>query len=121
MVFHRFIYLSDGFGREVFVSLLLGFFITNSVARWTSCVESFMGLFEAIRALQMQLHALGVAIEKIDRPVRYGLLSAWLLDKTLREERNKQLPERIWEQRLEGVRWKRHGFWRIFMGFAGFA
>ena len=31
---------------EVFVSLLLGFFITNSVARWTSCVESFLGLFE---------------------------------------------------------------------------
>lgn len=33
----------------VFVSLLLGFFITHSVARWTSCVESFLGLFEAAR------------------------------------------------------------------------
>ena len=34
---------------QVFVSLLLGFFITHSVARWTSCVESFLGLFEAGR------------------------------------------------------------------------
>eukprot|EP00913_Durusdinium_trenchii_P031903 g29879.t1 len=85
----------------VFVSLLLGFFITNSVARWTSCVESFLGLFEAIRALQMQLHALGVSIVKIDRPVRYGLVSAWLLDRTLREDRREGLPDRIWDQLIE--------------------
>lgn len=85
----------------VFVSLLLGFFITNSVARWTSCVESFLGLFEAIRALQMQLHALGVSIGKIDRPVRYGMLSAWLLDRTLREDRKEGLPQEIWDRMLE--------------------
>lgn len=85
----------------VFVSLLLGFFITNSVARWTSCVESFLGLFEAIRALQMQLHALGVSIAKIDRPVRYGMVSAWLLDRTLREDRKEGLPQEIWDRILE--------------------
>lgn len=82
----------------VFVSLLLGFFITHSVARWTSCVESFLGLFEAIRALQMQLHALGVSIAKIDRPVRYGLLSAWLLDHTMREDRKAGLRPEIWDR-----------------------
>lgn len=82
----------------VFVSLLLVFFITHSVARWTSCVESFLGLFEAIRALQMQLHALGVSIAKIDRPVRYGLLSAWLLDHTMREDRKAGLRPEIWDR-----------------------
>lgn len=68
------------------------------MARWTSCVESFLGLFEAIRALQMQLHALGVSIAKIDRPVRYGLLSAWLLDHTMREDRKAGLRPEIWDR-----------------------
>jgi len=78
----------------VFVSLLLGFFITNSVKRWTSCVEAFLALFEAIRALQMQLHALGVPSKKIDTPVRYGILSAWFIDRTLRMEQLKDQEQR---------------------------
>lgn len=53
----------------VFVSLLLGFFITHSVARWTSCVESFLGLFEA-----------------------------WLLDHTMREDRKAGLRPEIWDR-----------------------
>ncbi|CAE7398417.1 NSUN2 [Symbiodinium pilosum] len=74
----------------VFVSLMLGFFITNSVKRWTSCVEAFLSLFEAIRALQMQLHALGVESKRIDVPVRYGILSAWFIERILRVEQLKE-------------------------------
>lgn len=62
----------------VFVSLLLGFYLSSSIKRWTTCIDGFLSLFEVIRALQMQLHALGVARDSIAKVVRYGLLSAWL-------------------------------------------
>ncbi|CAK9082437.1 unnamed protein product [Durusdinium trenchii] len=62
----------------VFVSLLLGFYLTSSVKRWSTCIDGFLNLFEVIRALQMQLHALGVGRGDIARVVRYGLVSSWL-------------------------------------------
>jgi len=62
----------------VFVSLLLGFYLTSSIKRWTTCIDGFLSLFEVIRALQMQLHALGVGRESIAKVVRFGMVSAWL-------------------------------------------
>lgn len=64
---------------NVFIGLLLGFFLTSSLDRWFRCVQGLLDLFEAIRGLQMQLLALGVSQEKLDMTMRYGLLSAHLL------------------------------------------
>jgi len=64
---------------NVFVGMLLGFFVSSAMYRWYGCVHGFMELLEAIRCLQMQMFALGVEHEKIEKLNRYGLLSAWLL------------------------------------------
>jgi predicted membrane chloride channel (bestrophin family) len=69
---------------SVFVGLLLGFFMSSSMARWYSCATGFLELFDAIRLLQMQLFALGVPEEKIDDCIRYTMLSAWLLSLQLK-------------------------------------
>lgn len=63
-----------------FVGLLLGFFVKSSVGRWFMCVDGFLELTDAVRNLQMQLYALGVPEEKIDLVIRYGYVSAWLLN-----------------------------------------
>merc|ERR1719171_1593680 len=60
---------------KVFLAFLLGFFMSSSSARWSTCVDGLLNLFEAVRNLAMQMHALGVEEEKIWTVVRFGLLA----------------------------------------------
>jgi len=68
---------------NVVVGLLMGFFLTSSMNRWHSCVNSFLQLLDAIRNLQMQLVALGVPDKDSILMLRYAFASAWLLYGTL--------------------------------------
>ena len=45
---------------NVFVGLLLGFFLSSSMTRWYACVNAFLTLLDAVRSMQMQMIALGV-------------------------------------------------------------
>lgn len=71
---------------NVFVGLLLGFFMSSSMNRWYASANGFMELFDSIRNLQMQLFALGVPSHMNAHCVRYGLVSAKLLAKGLNVE-----------------------------------
>jgi len=71
---------------NVFVGMLLGFFVSSAMNRWYGCCQGFMDLLEAIRCLQMQMFALGVDIDLINKLNRYGTLSAWLLHFSLNSE-----------------------------------
>jgi len=64
---------------NVFVGLLLGFFLSSSMKRWYDCVNSFLSLLDAVRSMQMQMIALGANQEQSDTLSRFGILSAWLL------------------------------------------
>jgi len=64
---------------NIFLGLMLSFFLRDSVARWGKCVDGFLGLFNAIRNLAMQFHALGVEQERANTCVRYGVTSAVIL------------------------------------------
>lgn len=75
---------SDKFAKlstflTVFVGLLLSFFMSSSMNRWYTAVSAFLELFDAVRNLQMQCHALGVSRERESMLTRYGVLSSWLL------------------------------------------
>lgn len=92
-----------GSSLRVFVGFLLGFFLSATVHRWLHCVNAFLDLFNAIRNLQMQLHALGVSQDKVDLVMRYGVLSAWLHDHSLKgdgngPEKKKEWMDKVWEQ-----------------------
>mmetsp|Transcript_120163 Transcript_120163/g.256431 ORF Transcript_120163/g.256431 Transcript_120163/m.256431 type:complete len:455 (-) Transcript_120163:111-1475(-) len=102
---------------NVFVGLLLGFFMSASVTRWWACVDGFLVLFDAIRNIQMQLIALGVEEEKIDGCLRFGVISAWILSMQLRSEKietkkgQDMAMDSMWEmleteQRREGCQWE---------------
>jgi len=71
---------------NVFVGLLLGFFLSSSMNRWWNCVTAFLELLDAVRSMQMQMTALGVAQERTETLSRYGILSAWLLHLSLNLE-----------------------------------
>lgn len=64
---------------KVFLAFLLGFFMASSVGRWTTTVKGFLGLFNAVRNMCMQMHALGVENDKIKEVVRYGIVSCVFL------------------------------------------
>lgn len=64
---------------NVFVGMLLGFFLASSMNRWYGCVAAFLELLDAVRSMQMQMTALGVDQERSETLSRYGILSAWLL------------------------------------------
>jgi len=68
---------------NVFVGLLLGFFLSSSMKRWYDCVDAFLTLLDAVRSMQMQMIALGVNQEQADTVSRFGILSAWLLHYSL--------------------------------------
>jgi len=68
---------------KVIVGLLLGFFLSSSVARWYTCTNGFLELFDAIRGMQMQLSALGVPKERVHLCLRYCILSANCLNNSL--------------------------------------
>jgi len=71
---------------NVFVGLLLGFFISSSMTRWYNAADGFMELFDHIRSLMMDLTALGVDEPKVDAIIRYGVLSGWMLNMELHVE-----------------------------------
>jgi len=71
---------------NVFVGFLIGFFMASSMQRWYNCANGFLELFDAVRNLQMQFYALGVNEDRLSLCVRYGVLSATLLDMQLRAE-----------------------------------
>mmetsp|Transcript_76520 Transcript_76520/g.212522 ORF Transcript_76520/g.212522 Transcript_76520/m.212522 type:complete len:423 (-) Transcript_76520:195-1463(-) len=60
---------------NVFVSLALGFYLNSSVKRWHSCVNEFLGLFNMIRNMSMQLHSFGVPEDKTKLCLRYCVVS----------------------------------------------
>lgn len=64
---------------KVFLAFLLGFFMASSVGRWTTTVKGFLNLFNAVRNMAMQMHALGVDNDKIEHVVRYGIVSCVFL------------------------------------------
>eukprot|EP00747_Dinoflagellata_sp_TGD_P163390 gnl/TRDRNA2_/TRDRNA2_182019_c0_seq1.p1 gnl/TRDRNA2_/TRDRNA2_182019_c0~~gnl/TRDRNA2_/TRDRNA2_182019_c0_seq1.p1 ORF type:complete len:407 (-),score=63.52 gnl/TRDRNA2_/TRDRNA2_182019_c0_seq1:74-1294(-) len=72
-------FLQVGTFLNVFVGVMLGFFLSSSVNRWYSCATGFLELFDAIRNMQMQCHALGVRPELENKLMRYGVLSVWLI------------------------------------------
>lgn len=69
---------------SLFVTLMLSFFLSSSVNRWIECVSGFLELFNSIRNLAMQLHALGVEKGRSQMCLRYGVLSAYFLVHELR-------------------------------------
>jgi len=71
---------------NVFVGLMLGFFLTSSMRRWYSCADGFMQIMDAIRNLHTQFMALGVAEDKQNDVLRYGILSVLLLELELQTE-----------------------------------
>jgi len=86
---------------NVFVSLMVGFFISSSIRRWYAAADGFMELFDAARSLQMDLFALGVDDKTIDAIMRYACLSGWLLNMELAIEASEPdkkagLTERMW-------------------------
>eukprot|EP00747_Dinoflagellata_sp_TGD_P027089 gnl/TRDRNA2_/TRDRNA2_132380_c0_seq1.p1 gnl/TRDRNA2_/TRDRNA2_132380_c0~~gnl/TRDRNA2_/TRDRNA2_132380_c0_seq1.p1 ORF type:complete len:528 (-),score=87.14 gnl/TRDRNA2_/TRDRNA2_132380_c0_seq1:87-1670(-) len=72
-------FIKVGTFLNIFVGLLLGFFLSSSVSRWHQCATGFLELFDAIRNMQMQCHALGVPSARENFLVRYGVLSVVLL------------------------------------------
>lgn len=86
---------------KVFLAFLLGFFMSSSAARWSTCVDGLLNLFEAVRNLAMQLHTLGVEQEKIWTVTRLGVLACEFLIQDLEitfctPEEQKQLYEEWW-------------------------
>merc|ERR1719162_2613294 len=80
---------------SMFVTLMLSFFLSTSVSRWIECVSGFLELFNSIRNLSMQLHAMGVEKGRSEMCLRYGVLSAHFLVHELRCR--KLAPERVQE------------------------
>jgi hypothetical protein len=71
---------------NVFVGMLLGFFLASSMNRWYGCVSAFLELLDAVRSMQMQMTALGVDPDRSETLSRFGILSAWLLHLSLNLE-----------------------------------
>lgn len=87
------------------VGLLLGFFLSSSVARWYACTNGFLELFDAIRGLQMQLSALGVPKTRIGLCMRYCIVSAHCLNidlccQTMHEDARAGFKSKKWENML---------------------
>lgn len=71
---------------NVFVSLMLSFFLSYVVGRWSNCIECYLGLANSIRNLALQLHALGVSDEHVAQLLRYGVLSMEFMTKGLERQ-----------------------------------
>lgn len=90
---------------NVFVGLLLGFFLSSSMSRWYACVNAFLTLLDAVRSMQMQMIALGVCQQQTETLSRFGILSAWLLHFSLdiKDPNDPDMIEHMIE-RVESVR-----------------
>jgi hypothetical protein len=63
----------------VFVSLSLSFFLSSAVNRWLTSVDGFEQIFNSVRMLSFQLHALGAESAHASMCLRYALMSAHFL------------------------------------------
>lgn len=70
---------------NIFVGLMLSFFLAESVGRWSNCVDAFVMLFNSIRNMSMQFHALGVRVDRVNLVLRYGFLSSMILISDLKK------------------------------------
>lgn len=87
---------------NVFVGLMLAFFMNNSVQRWLSTINGLLQLFDSIRNLSMQLHALGVPESHRKRVCQYGLMSCDFLVielqmKNRTPEEQMQMLQAVWD------------------------
>lgn len=94
---------------NIFLGLMLSFFLTESVKRWCHCIDGFMGLFNSIRNLSMQFHALGAPADHSRSCIRYGVLSSITLINDLKlmamdeDEQQKSL-DGLWERLINSTR-----------------
>lgn len=90
---------------NIFVSLMLSFFLSESVSRWSSCVDGYLKLFNSIRNLSLQFHALGIDRDMHHLALRYGVLSTFFLHNELKR---KSLPveqqQPNWNKMWENIR-----------------
>jgi len=70
---------------NIFVGLMLSFFLADSVKRWSSCVDAFVLLFNSIRTLSMQFLALGVDDDRMNLALRYCVLTSVILINDLKK------------------------------------
>jgi len=68
---------------KVIVGFLLSFFLSSAIGRWYKCTDGFLELFDAIRAMHMQLNCLGVPRERTNMVIRYAVISAHCLNNDL--------------------------------------
>lgn len=93
---------------NVFVAFLLGLFMSINLQRWLNCVDSLCRAFEAIRGMQVQLHALGATEERIHHIMRYGvcacrLLTEKLYARSLASHDREEFVKAMWMDMQEGV------------------
>lgn len=103
---------------NIFLGLMLSFFLRESVARWNKCVEGFLGLFNAIRNLAMQFHALGVNKEQANICLRYGVMSAVILINDLKSmglkaEESENKKEAMWVKLSSIPRTRENQFYAV--------
>jgi len=85
---------------NIFLGLMLSFFLAQSVNRWMSCVDGFLDLFNAIRNLAMQFHALGADRHTTRMCLRYGVISAAMLIQDLKQSAMKPDARVVAEQKI---------------------
>jgi len=103
---------------NVFLGLMLSFFLSQSVNRWMSCVDGFLDLFNAIRNLAMQFHTLGADRETSRMCLRFGVISAVMLIHDLKQsamkpEDREVAEKKIWQKLLTLPRGSDYRFFHI--------
>lgn len=91
---------------NVFVGLLLGFFLTSSMNRWYTALSSFLGLLDSIRNIQLQMIAFGVPEREMCVVLRYAYVSAWLLYESLMLDTKRLSTKHTMEEEAEAM-WQR--------------
>jgi len=100
----------------VFIGFMLGFYLASSIQRWYTSTEAFMQLLDAVRKLQMQMAALGVAEHYVSTITRYGMLSAWLLNLSLHLHCHPKPGQEVESEELEDEE-QREELWKALERF----
>jgi len=103
---------------NIFLGLMLSFFLSQSVNRWMSCVDGFLDLFNAIRNLAMQFHALGADRETTRMCLRYGVISSAMLIQDLKQSAMKPdarmaAEQKFWQKLVTFPRDKDYMFYHV--------
>jgi len=88
---------------NIFLGVMLSFFLKDSVERWSSCVDGFLDLFNSIRNLGLQLHALGADQERSTKVLRYGVISSVMLIQELKTQGMKESDRKP----IDAVLWRK--------------